>query len=81
MITYVDVGLAFDDILAANDIIADKRKHAKHPAPRFHKKERDRNRMWSKEGGQNNAWQKQQHKNGKYQKDPENIKCSNELIN
>ncbi len=75
MITYVDVGFAFNDVLAANNIIPDKRKHAKHPAPRLHKKECYRNRMGPKEGGQNNTRQKQQHKNCKHQKDPDFIEC------
>jgi arylamine N-acetyltransferase len=75
MVTYVDIGLAFDNMFAPNHIVPDKRKHTKHPAPRFHKKECDCNSMWPKECRQNNAWQKQQHKNGKYQKDPDFIEC------
>ncbi len=75
MVTYVDVGLAFDNMFAPNHIVANKRKHAKHPAPRFHKKERNGNGMRPKEGRQNNPRQKQQHKNCKHQKDPENIDC------
>ncbi len=38
MIAYIDVGLAELKLFAAADIVADKRKHAKDPAPDMQEK-------------------------------------------
>ena len=78
MVTYIDISLTTNNILAAHHFIADKREHTEHPTPGFHKEVSNGYCMLPEKCRKDNARKKKQHEHGKHQKHPKDVKAGKE---